>query len=133
MIPAKSRRFLVHWRGRSATNAATAGGRRPGSSTIVAGAASAMPRLYCASSDASGRPASLRRPRGQHQAEAAALAGLRVELDAAAEGSRELPRDRQPEPGSLGVVRDERAEDPLGVLARDPRAGVGDVDAHGPV
>ena len=45
-----------------------------------------------------------------------------LELDPAAERDRELPRDREPEPGALGVGRQEGPEDPLAFLGRDPRA-----------
>ena len=52
MIPAKSSRFFVHCRGRSATKAARAGERRRGSSRTVACAGSATPRLYVRSRSA---------------------------------------------------------------------------------
>ena len=75
----------------------------------------------------------LRGARRQDEPEAAAPTGLGVELDPAAQCSGELLRDREAEPGALGVVRDERAEDPLGVLAPDTRPRVGDVHPHGAV
>ena len=71
----------------------------------------------------------LRGARRQDEPKAAAAAGLGLELDPATQRAGELLRDREAEPGALGVVRHERAEDPLCVLAADPGSRVRDVDA----
>src|SRR5690349_3415666 len=73
------------------------------------------------------------RRRGQEELEAAAGAGPRLELDPAAEGDRELARDREAEPGTPAVAREEGTEDPLPLLRTDPGPGVGDADRDGPV
>src|SRR4029453_17963001 len=98
-IPAKRRRFFVHWRGRNATNAALSRERGRGSSTTGATSGSTIRSLV-----ARGR---------ENELEAAAAARLRVELDRAAESDRELVSNRQSKPGARIVARPERPEDAL--------------------
>src|SRR5436190_4136765 len=98
MIPAKRSRFFVHWRGRSATRAASGSDRRCGRSTI--GAGTLMPRWRLVAGRA-----------WEDELEAAARSGLGLELDAAAERSGQLVCDCEPETRAGVGTRPERAED----------------------
>src|SRR5207244_8368259 len=75
-------------------------------------------------------PSALRR---QEQLEARAETVGRLEPDVAAEGARELLRDREAEPRTLAVAGEERPEDALALLGRDPRPRVPHGHGHRPV
>src|SRR5690242_11921952 len=114
-MPAKSSRFFVHCRGRSASNSALLT-RTADRSPISATSSALMGGSYASEARRAegGRPPCglWRRCRDrQHEPEAAARADGRVELHAAAERPGEFPRDGEPETRALGVARDERAED----------------------
>src|SRR4029453_4987611 len=66
----------------------------------------------------------------QPELEPAALAGLRLPLDLAAERRRQLARDREPEAGALPIPGPERPEDPLLLLRSYPRPAVVDRDPN---
>src|SRR5439155_972604 len=108
------------------SSAATASAARAESSPRAIGRA----RLTGCTRSCSASRTSLTR---EHALEAAALAGLRRQLDPSTQSDRELVRDCQAEPRPRIVPRPEGPEDPFLFLRRDARTVVVDRDCDATV